>query len=445
VQRRHGATRALGVSGRVLCIGLQQHALDGSGPNRCVGRGVVLRQRSNAWRRRAVLPRVTRRNSRVGSTLAVAVVLVLSSGGVATAQRFGDPLPGLTAEQLALFEDGKEEFREVETADDGLGPTFNAQSCAICHASPATGGASPARNEVRAGRQVNGAFVNLPGGTIFQIFSLRKECREEIPPEANVIAERQTQPLFGMGLVEAIPDSTIRARSDPNDADGDGISGRPGRGRFGWKAQIVSLLEFSGDAYVNEMGITNELFPDEQVPNGDLGVLAACDEVPDPEDVRDPVTGRRDIDEFENFMRFLGPPPRGGITAAVIAGEAVFNRIGCAKCHTPVMMTGPNAIAALDRKPVPLFSDLLLHDVGDTDGDGFAGDGIEQQGTRPEEIRTAPLWGLLASRPFLHDGSATSVEQAILRHAGEASAVIANFRSLSGTERDQLLAFLDSL
>jgi CxxC motif-containing protein (DUF1111 family) len=383
---------------------------------------------------------------RVGSLLGIAVISALSWNSVATAQGFGDPLPGLTAEQLALFEEGRLDFREVETREDGLGPTFNAQGCALCHSVPATGGSSSARNEVRAGTLANGAFVDSPGGSLFQISAIRAECQEDIPAEANVIAERQTQPLFGMGLIEAIPQSTILAKADPTDANGDGISGRPGRGRFGWKAQVGSLLEFAGDAYLNEMGITNDLFPFEEAPNGNVATMAACDEIPDPEDVADPLTGRRGIDNFANFMRFLGQPPRAiNISADAVAGEALFTRIGCASCHTPVMMTGPNEIAALDQKPVRLFSDLLLHDVGDTDGDGIPGDGIQQAGARPEELRTPPLWGLTASIPFLHDGSASTLEQAILRHGGEATQVTANFRALTSTEQQQLLTFLKSL
>jgi CxxC motif-containing protein (DUF1111 family) len=386
---------------------------------------------------------------RFGSLLAIVVIWVLNLGAVAVAQSFGDPLPGLTAEQMVLFDLGRDDFKENEGAADGLGPIFNSQACANCHRSPAMGGSSPTSNEVRAGQLINGQFFDLPGGSLFQSSALRSECKEEVPAEANVIALRQTQPLFGMGLVEAIPEATIRALADPDDRNADGISGRAATvfdtatnktrlGRFGWKAQVASLLGFAGDAYLNEMGITNDLAPQENAPNGDTAKLIACDAVPDPEDQRDPVTGLRGIDKFENFMRLLGPPPRGKITDAVTAGEAVFSRIGCASCHTPVMITGRNAIAALDRKPVALFSDLLLHDVG-------TGDGIAQADAAPNEIRTAPLWGLRVSGPFLHDGSAQSVEDAILRHAGEASRVISNFRSLPAGEHDALMVFLGSL
>jgi len=387
-------------------------------------------------------------HQRVGSLLAVAAISALGLGSVANGQTFGDPLGGLTAEQLALFEAGKLEFEEVDDEEEGLGPTFNGRSCVECHSQPAVGGSS-ATNEVRAGQLINGTFVNLPGGSLFQIDAIRRKCREVVPPEANVITKRQTQPLFGMGLIEAIPEALIRAQADPNDENGDGISGRAATvfdpatnrmrlGRFGWKAQVASLLAFSGDAYLNEMGITNDLFPTEEAPNGDIALLAACDHVPDPEDERDPETGRRGIDDFENFMRLLGPPPPGPITLAVAAGATYFVGIGCGKCHTPVLVTGSNVIPALNLKLVPLYSDLLLHDVG-------TGDGIPQGDAGPNEIRTAPLWGLRASSPFLHDGSAPTIKEAILRHDGEARAVINKFRSLSGTEQDLLITFLKSL
>jgi CxxC motif-containing protein (DUF1111 family) len=209
-------------------------------------------------------------------------------------------------------------------------------------------------------------------------------------------------------------------------------------GRFGWKAQQASLLGFSADAYLNEMGITNDLALQENAPNDDEVRLRDCDQVPDPEDAPDAETGRRGIDNFENFMRFLGPPPRGEITAQVMRGEAIFREVGCAQCHTPAMQTGPNPIAPLDQKTVPLFSDLLLHDVG-------TGDGIVQGGAGADELRTSPLWGLRMSHPFLHDGSAATIEEAIRRHAGEATRVTRRFRRLRSAQREDLLAFLRSL
>ncbi|HXF06003.1 MAG TPA: di-heme oxidoredictase family protein [Blastocatellia bacterium] len=363
---------------------------------------------------------------------------------------FGDPLPGLSAEQMALFLEGKEDFEEIEEVADGLGPVFNARGCAECHAVPVTGG-SGITNEVRVGfRDVDGTFRDVPGGSLIQIFSVAPDrCQERIPAEANVVAFRQVQPLFGIGLIEAIPEEAIVAQADPEDRDGDGISGRAARvldlatnrvrlGRFGWKAQQASLLGFAGDAYLNEMGITNDLAREENPPNGDMARLAECDSVADPEDVPDPMTGRRGIDNFVNFMQLLGPPPRGPITEAVRRGEQIFTTIGCARCHTPAFQTGDHPIAALSRKTVPLYSDLLLHDVG-------TGDGIPQGDAGPTEFRTPPLWGLRMSRPFLHDGSAATIEEAIRRHAGEARRVTERFLMLTPAERADLLAFLESL
>ena len=384
----------------------------------------------------------------------VFVVCVLSVFGIRGARshegpEFGDPLDGLYENELALFEAGKEDFEEVEEPDEGLGPLFNARSCGECHALAGVGGAG-VMNEVRAGRIENNVFTDLPGGSLFQLFSVGgRRCQESIPDNANVMAFRQATPLFGSGLIEAIPDLTIQAQADPNDQNRDGISGRVHMvldvatnrmrvGRFGWKAQQASLLGFSADAYLNEMGITSDLAPFENAPNGDAARLRDCDNVPDPEDRRDPKTGRRGIDNFENFMRFLGPPPRGAITAVVMRGESLFTSVGCAMCHTPGMQTGDNAIAALSRKPVPLFSDLLLHDVG-------TGDSIAQGGAGTDEIRTAPLWGLRMSAPYLHDGSAVRIEDAIARHAGESKTIIARYSALSATDKRDLVAFLLSL
>jgi CxxC motif-containing protein (DUF1111 family) len=386
---------------------------------------------------------------------AVSLFLLVSVFGIGSTRSqetatFGDPLPDLTADLLALFEEGKEDFEEVEEPEDGLGPIFNARGCAECHSVPAVGG-SGFTNEVRAGRSDGvGGFTDLPGGSLFQIFSINPEkCQEVIPGEANVIAFRQVQPLFGIGLIEAIPEAAILAKADPDDRNFDTITGRANMvldpatnqmrvGRFGWKAQQASLLGFSADAYLNEMGITNDLALRENAPNGDAAKLSECDQVADPEDVRDPQTGRRGIDNFENFMRFLGPPPRGPITAAVRRGESLFNFAGCARCHTPVMQTGDSPIAALHRKPVPLYSDLLLHDVG-------TGDGIAQAGAGPNELRTAPLWGLRMSAPYLHDGSAATIEQAIMRHGNEAVQSRIFFSSLIQIQKDDFIAFLRSL
>jgi CxxC motif-containing protein (DUF1111 family) len=236
---------------------------------------------------------------------------------------------------------------------------------------------------------------------------------------------------------------------DPDDRDENGIRGRAAHiedvatrleriGRFGWKAQQATLLAFSGDAYRNEMGITNDLFPNETALGIDPDRLKLCSPTRGIEDVRDRRTRMRGIDNFANFMRFLAPIERGPIDDTVRAGEFLFGSVGCAACHVPVLMTGPSAHPLFDRKPVPLFSDLLLHDVG-------TGDGIDQAAARGEEIRTPALWGLRFRRPLLHDGSAPTIGAAVLRHANEARSVVENYGALSDGEREQLLSFLASL
>ena len=362
----------------------------------------------------------------------------------------GSPLRGITAAEFELFRLGREDFTEVETAEEGLGPAFNGASCAVCHSVPAIGGIT-AMTEIRGGyRDEDGKFTALYGGTLYHLFSIPDHrCQVNIPVEANVIARRAPIPLFGAGLVEAIPDETIAAQEDPDDRDGDGISGRAARifdvatlrtrvGRFGWKSQQATLLAFSGDAYRNEMGITNDLFRDEVALGVDPEQLKLCSPRRGIEDVRDRSTGLRGIDQFTNFMKFLAPVERGPVDETVRQGEQLFRSVGCAACHTPVMTTGPSSNPLFDRKPVPLFSDLLLHDVA-------TGDGIEQEAATGEEIRTPALWGLRVRRPLLHDGSAATPEAAILRHGKEAAPTMERYQALTALERTHLLAFLASL
>ena len=273
--------------------------------------------------------------------LALAAVLAGVGAGVVRAQKTalpGDPLPGLTPREFEEFSLGLDDFLEVEDAEEGLGPAFNGTSCAGCHSVPAIGGVSPVA-ETRAGiREADGTFRDIEPsrGSLFQLFSIPTHgCQSVIPPEANVIARRVPIPLFGAGLVDAILDETIIARADPLDLDRDGVSGRAAIvtdratgetrvGRFGWKAQVATLLEFGADAYRNEMGITNDLFPDELTFRLSELQLRLCDPIPDPEDIPDRATGRRGIDNFESFMKLLAPVPRGPITPQVTTGQQVL-------------------------------------------------------------------------------------------------------------------------
>jgi CxxC motif-containing protein (DUF1111 family) len=364
----------------------------------------------------------------------------------------GDPLPGVTPVEFEEFRLGLDDFLEVETAEEGLGPAYNGTSCAVCHSVPAVGGTGSIA-EMRAGKRGSrGEFVALDssGETLFHLFSVPgHSCQPLIPPDATIIARRAPIPLFGAGLVEAIPDETILGLEDPIDRNRDGVSGRASIvtdaasgqrrvGRFGWKAQHATLLSFGADAYRNEMGITNEVFPHEMAYGVTADRMRFCDLTPEPEDRRDPRTGRRGIDNFASFMRLLAPLGRGPIDEAARSGEQMFAAIGCATCHTPMLQTGPSSNPLFHHVPVPLFSDLLLHDIG-------TGDGIAQSVAAPEEIRTPALWGLRFRRPLLHDGSAATIEDAIRRHNGEADLAKRRFEQSSADARAALLAFLRSL
>lgn len=362
----------------------------------------------------------------------------------------GGALSGLTSRELELFRIGRNDFLEVETASEGLGPVFNGTSCAQCHNIPAIGGTGTIV-ETRAGyRDENGLFHAPPGGTLMHLFSLPPhDCQINVYEEANVIARRISIPLFGAGLVEAIPDETLLALQDPDDRNGDGIRGRAAIvndpatgarrvGRFGWKAQHATLLAFAADAYINEMGITSDIFAKEPLGNVASEKSARCHASATPEDVRDPRTGLRGIDNFENFLRFLAPVTQGPLDDRALRGERIFNDIGCANCHIPELRTGVSTNPLFHRKPVPLFSDLLLHDIG-------TGDGIEQADAKANEIRTPALWGLRFRRPLLHDGSAATIQDAVNRHSGEAEQVTERFRQLPADQTRELLAFLRSL
>lgn len=390
----------------------------------------------------------------LGAAAGAGLTALVASALMASAQRAtlpGDPLPGITPTEFTEFRLGLDDFTEVETPEDGLGPAFNGNSCAACHNVPAIGGTSLVV-ETRAGYRsgAGAAGLNEVGDTLMHLFSVPPhKCQPVVPADANVFARRAPVPLFGAGLVEAIPDETILALQDPFDRDGDGVRGRAAIvldvatgtrrvGRFGWKAQQATLLAFGADAYRNEMGITNDLFPREYAFGVSDADMKRCDTRPDPEDVRDPLTRRRGIDNFEAFMKFLAPVARGAIDDAVRDGERVFQAVGCAACHVPALATGPSVNPLFNRKVVPLYSNLLLHDVG-------TGDGIVQAAAAAEEIRTPALWGLRFRRPFLHDGSAGTIEEAIDRHGNEAELARRGFAQLRADDRARLLAFLRSL
>jgi CxxC motif-containing protein (DUF1111 family) len=339
---------------------------------------------------------------------------------------------------------------------DGLGPTYNAQSCRECHQNVVTGGASQIA-EHRTGRMDGQVFFESLGGSLVQSRATHPDVVERVAFEDSIRTFRISTNTLGAGYVEAIANSTILAIRDRQPAALRGTAlqvpvleaGSFARiGRFGWKAQHASLESFAADAYLNEMGITTPLFPEENSSSGEyIGFGSAYDRVADPED--DGV----DVVAFADFMRATKAPSRGPITANARAGEQVFGRVGCANCHVPSITTAPpgtlingNAFRvakALGNKVIHPYSDFLLHDIGTGDGIPFL-PSPEFAGTA-SQIKTAPLWALRARNRLMHDGLSSTKEEAIGRHAGQAVSVTGAYRSLSAGDQALLLEFLDSL
>lgn len=333
--------------------------------------------------------------------------------------RSGEPLKDLTSQEMALFSSGRKAFLRVFTPPDGLGPIFNGESCAECHGSPGDlgfppiGGASAGLSEsvIRFGLLSDHNFDSLfdLGGSLLQKHSVSSldQCIEQVPIESNVSATRIATPIFGAGLVEAIPDNDILIGENSNTVSGkanlvkaleDPESSQARVGRFGWKAQIATILSFSASASRDEIGITNQLLPNENAPQGNQSALAQCDKVQDPED-SSKLSNSSFVDSISNFQRFLAPPPQ--TPKSGMSGETLFNEVGCNACHKSTFTTSNDEglPRALKSKTIKPYSDYLLHDMGE------AGDGIEQDGAKRFEMRTAPLWGI-RNRPFLwHDGS----------------------------------------
>jgi CxxC motif-containing protein (DUF1111 family) len=387
----------------------------------------------------------TRGTAVVGIHFLVLTVLVSSTVRADSPVKFGDPVVGLTAAELVRFVDGRDEFEEEETPEQGLGPVFNATSCAKCHASPAVGGDSNIL-ETRFGGLIGKKFDPMlnAGGSLIQTDGSDPAhgcVGETVPPDATIVAKRKSTPLFGLGLVDHVPDATLQqlAKDQPRAVAGrpsmvrDATSGQLRVGRFGWKAQQATLVTFAADAYLNEMGITSPVFPNDNAPGGDTAMLDECDKVPGLEDDGSGVAA------FADFMTMLAPPPRGATSRGAENGAAIFTRIGCATCHVPQLTTGPSAIAALNNVTFAPFSDFLLHDMG------ALGDGIEQNTASGREMKTAPLWGLRARTRYLHDARASTLEGAIREHDGQGSAARAAFDALGKGDAADLIAFLRTL
>ncbi len=346
----------------------------------------------------------------------------------------GGPREGLSTDELQRFTEARTLFDREHGPKDGLGgPRLNGDSCRACHFEPEVGGAGPrGTNVMRHGiASVSGDFVMPQVGTsILHKSTVLFDGSANFPQiDATIFEHRQSPSLFGAGRIDGIAEPTIAANADPNDVNNDGISGRLSItdgglvGKFGWKAQVPSLAEFVRDAVTVELGMT--LAPQAGLT---FGKIHDNDAVADPE---------MSLDEASSllfFMQSLAAPARknSGDMAQVTRGENIFAAVGCATCHMPTLQ-------GVDG-PVALYSDLLLHEILP------AGRlGIEEASASMREFRTPPLWGIGETGPYLHDGSADTLAQAIEGHAGEGAASRASFEALSSQQKADLIAFLENL
>jgi CxxC motif-containing protein (DUF1111 family) len=363
----------------------------------------------------------------------------------------GDALPGLSAAERARFDRGRLVFDSVFSPETGLGPLFNANACAECHEDPVAGGtgdeverhASAYHPELAPKLRACDELAAL-GGPVYQnhVTPALKAAlaidSEALPPQATGVAARTTPIIFGFGLLDAVPDSVILAYADPDDRDRDGISGRPNRffdgrlGRFGRKALVPALSEFNEGALLLEQGVTSPALPTEETVAGQP-LPAGTDPAADPE------LPREATDVLTAFVQLLAPPAPLKLSAEAREGKVIFARISCNRCHVPALITGDSPIAALRRREIAAYTDLLLHDMGPDLADICLGLAT------PAEFRTEPLMGLHLRSKFLHDGRATTPEQAIEAHGGEGSRARDLFKALAPRERAALIAFLKTL
>lgn len=373
----------------------------------------------------------------------------------------GQPVPGLSGADLQAFNTGRAAFGEINNVKDGLGPRFNLDSCAGCHSQPAPGGSSPRINPqlavaakfgainqtppfiqpngpvrvVRFKRDANGN----PDGGVHDLFVIAGRsdapsgCKITQPDFSNQsnLSFRIPTPTFGLGLVESIADATLKTNLAANAQQKQalGIRGRFNTStadgtitRFGWKAQNKSLEQFTGEAYNVEIGVTTNLFPNEREDD------PACATNTLPEDTTD-------VESVAAFMRLLAPPVPSAANASTTNGQALFNSVGCAFCHTP-SLTGA-------KGQVNLYSDLAIHRMGPG-----LDDGIAQGNAQGQDWRTAPLWGLGDRLFLLHDGRTSDLLQAIRLHdspGSEAHQVVVNFQGLTAQQKQDILNFLRSL
>jgi CxxC motif-containing protein (DUF1111 family) len=392
----------------------------------------------------------SRKMARVGILGSAVVGFALLLMGSRHQPRFGDPVEGLSPTELSRFQAGKTAFEREFTPRQGLGPVFNNTACAQCHDQGAVGGGSDTL-ETRYGQVINGVFNSLTqfDGQLLHskgigLFNGVDFVGEVVPPEANVVAQRRTTPLFGLGLVDAVPDQFLKDLA-PFEQDftpetagralvlTDVFSGQPRVGRFGWKCQIGTVATFTGNAFLNEMGITTPFFPHENPPGGNAALLAANPALTNPNSTTAMVM------QITDHTTFLAPPPQLARSRRAQQGEILFNQVGCVNCHLPIMQTGPNEVAALNEVTFFPYSDFLVHDMGSLN------DGIAQAPATGQEMRTAPLWGARIRTSFLHDGRANTIEDAILAHDGQGLAARNRFVDLHEREKANLLAFINTL
>ena len=376
----------------------------------------------------------------------VLLLVALFASGCAKPVHPGDPISGLTAEQRDRFRRGRAVFDSVFTPETGLGPLFNSAACGECHEDPVSGGSGDEVEVHATAFHADGNCDPLAGegGPVIQqdatpaLKAALGIDKEPLPKEATGRGLRTSLSIFGRGLLDAVPDSDLVSYADPDDKNHDGISGRLNRfvdgriGRFGRKAFVPRLSEFNAGAFVIEQGITNPAVPTEESIGG-APIPEGVDPTPEPE------INQEALDLANDFVRFLAPPSPLRQTGAAGNGRHLFDRIGCASCHFPTLRTGANPIRALDRKQFFAYTDLLLHDMGPDLADICLGLAA------PAEFRTEPLVGVRLAHHFLHDGRATTLEQAIELHGGEGSGARDRFKALTPKEREAVIAFLKTL
>jgi CxxC motif-containing protein (DUF1111 family) len=429
----------------------------------------------------------------VGMSLLTVSVLFFAPPLPEAPTGFDNKTNGLVDDATHIADQAK--FDEIEQISDGLGALYNAQSCRECHQNPTSGGSSQV-SELRVGhRGPDGKFVNpdipiargteiIKGRTLVNDRAIcpnaafpSTEIQERVPDSEKIRTFRVSLNLLGDGFVEAVPDQTFvdlakdQCRKNHNKICGQVLYvpilealGTTGVGRFGWKDQHASLLSFSADAYLNEMGITSRLQPDE--------VTNLCNTVSEPNDTPGP-DGLSDIDHFARFLRATEAPARdaqAAQTPKARLGAELFDKVGCDICHVQTLTTAPEGTkinggsftipAALGQKQFHPYGDFLLHNVGT--GDGIVVAMLEHYGKRmyqttwknlsipefnntAEKVRTAPLWGVRLHSRLMHDGASVTLLDAILRHRGEAEHVADKFEKLKPADKEALLEFLRSL